>query len=90
MKFSTNGESLYLPAHTTLQMRVFVGDNPLTIDLSEDLDDRKRDYQTDTVMRPKHVIYWPYFVTRRRTEEQEVIKINNDKFLFFTVKEEHI
>jgi hypothetical protein len=26
-----------------------------------------RDYWTDTILRPKQVIYWPNFVTRRRT-----------------------
>jgi len=42
--------------------------NSLTIDLSEeeDLDDRLRDYWTDTIVRPKQVIYWPNFVARRR------------------------
>jgi hypothetical protein len=27
----------------------------------------KRDYWTDTIVRPKQVIYWPNFVTRRTT-----------------------
>jgi hypothetical protein len=45
--------------------------NSLTIDLSvdEDLDDHQRDYWTDTVVRPKQVIYWAKFVSsnsRRR------------------------
>jgi len=40
--------------------------NSLSIDLSEeDADDRYRDYLTDTIVRPKQVINWPNFVTRR-------------------------
>jgi len=43
--------------------------NSLTIGLSEEeecLDDHERDYYTDRIMRPKEVIYWPSFVSRRR------------------------
>jgi hypothetical protein len=41
--------------------------NSLTLDLlKEDLDNHSRDYYMDAVIRPKHVIYWPFFLTRRR------------------------
>jgi hypothetical protein len=32
----------------------------------EDLDDHSRNYWTDTVVRPKQVIYWSNFMTKRR------------------------
>jgi hypothetical protein len=32
----------------------------------EDLDDHQRDCQTGTIVRLKHIIYWPNSMTRRR------------------------
>jgi len=48
---------------------------PLTDDLSEDenLDDHYRDYWMDKIVRPKQVIYWTNFVTRRRRRSKSFI-----------------
>jgi hypothetical protein len=47
---------------------IVIQNNFLTNDLSEDedLDDHLRDYETEKIVRPKQVIYWLNFVTRRR------------------------
>jgi len=46
----------------------------LTIDLweEEDLDDYLRDYCSDTVVRPKQVIYWPNVMTRSRKRQEQM------------------
>jgi hypothetical protein len=50
----------------------------LTIDLSkvekEELDDRYRDHWTDIIVRPRQVIYWPNFVTRRRRRRRKYLE----------------
>jgi hypothetical protein len=50
--------------------------NSFTTDLSEEeeeeeegLDDQRRDYYTVIIVRPKQVIYWTDFVTRKRIVE---------------------